>query len=203
MMLMAVAGFPGVRFDRVPSDALPAVYALEAAAYPADEAATEENMRLRLAEANLYFRGAWDDGGALVGYVCGTLSHSKTLTEESMSVHEPDGTTLCIHSVVVAPQYRRKGLGAQMLRAYVAHVRSASPRVGPILLMCKVGPPKLQPTQAAELIISVRPDAPRALPGPHRARATSRGRGRHRSRHVSQMHPATCHMFSATCHRRR
>ena len=138
MLLMAVAGFPGVRFDRVPSDALPAVYALEAAAYPADEAATEENMRLRLAEANLYFRGAWDDGGGLVGYICGTLSHSKTLTEESMSVHEPDGTTLCIHSVVVAPQYRRKGLGAQMVRDYVAHVRSASPHVGPILLMCKV-----------------------------------------------------------------
>lgn len=35
------------------------VYALEAASYPADEAATEEKLRFRLAEAPLYFRAMY------------------------------------------------------------------------------------------------------------------------------------------------
>jgi predicted GNAT family N-acyltransferase len=46
------------------------------------------------------------------------------------------GTTLCIHSVVVAAELRRRGLGGTMLKAYVQQVAEHSP-VRTILLMCK------------------------------------------------------------------
>ena len=46
---------------------------------------------------------------ALVSYVCGTLTTGTTLTHESMSEHDPSGTTLCVHSVVTCGSSRREG----------------------------------------------------------------------------------------------
>uniref|UniRef100_K3X365 N-acetyltransferase domain-containing protein n=1 Tax=Globisporangium ultimum (strain ATCC 200006 / CBS 805.95 / DAOM BR144) TaxID=431595 RepID=K3X365_GLOUD len=92
------------------------VVALEAASYPADEAASETQIRFRQQHAT--FLG--DD--VLVGFVNGTLTASQELQEESMSEHDSSGTTLCIHSVVVDAAYRRRGLASTMLKQYVNHV---------------------------------------------------------------------------------
>lgn len=123
-------------FARVPLSSLDAAFAIEEASYPEDEAATREKLQLRIEQAGDYFWGVSDDGGELQGFVCGTLTKGDALTEESMSVHEPDGTTLCIHSVVVREADRRRGLGGAMLKAYVAQVADHTP-VTSILLMCK------------------------------------------------------------------
>ena len=122
-------------FARMPLSSLDAAFAIEEASYPEDEAATREKLQLRIEQAGDYFFGA-SEGGELQGFVCGTLTKGDALTEESMSVHEPDGTTLCIHSVVVREADRRRGLGGAMLKAYVAQVAGHSP-VTSILLMCK------------------------------------------------------------------
>ena len=50
---------------------LPALYELEAASYPADEAATEGKMALRIREAPEFFRAAYDAEG-LLGFINGT-----------------------------------------------------------------------------------------------------------------------------------
>ena len=122
-------------FARVLPSHVEAAFALEAASYPADEAATLENLQLRAEVAGDYFWGV-SEGEVLNAFVCGTLTCGETLTEESMSVHEPAGTTLCIHSVVVAEEQRRLGLGTAMLKAYVKQVANHTP-VRTILLMCK------------------------------------------------------------------
>lgn len=70
------------------------------------------------------------------GFVCGTLTTSKSLTDESMSTHEPTGTTLCIHSVVTHEPSRRKGLGRWMMRSYMSEVARAA-YVHRVLLLCK------------------------------------------------------------------
>ena len=43
----------------------------------------------RIREAPDFFRGAYDTDGKLRGFICGTLTSSKELTDESMSTHEP------------------------------------------------------------------------------------------------------------------
>ena len=92
---------------------------------------------MRIAQAPQYFWGAFaEEGEVLRGFVCGTLTTASKLTDESMSTHEPDGTTLCIHSVVVDATYRRQGLATWMLLEYVERVREAGVATR-ILLICK------------------------------------------------------------------
>lgn len=61
-----------------------------------------------------------------MGYVCGTKIAEHDLTYASMRTHEPDGRTLCIHSVCVHPALRRRGLATRLLRAYVARLDARS-----------------------------------------------------------------------------
>lgn len=117
-------------------------FAIESASYPEDEAATREKLQMRILEASDYFYGAFqDDGGGsgppeLHGFVCGTLTTSDTLTEEAMSAHEPEGTTLCIHSVVIEESLRRRGIATWMLSSYLASVAANTPAER-VLLLCK------------------------------------------------------------------
>ena len=126
----------GLRFTPMPPDFLAPVLSLETASYPADEAATEEKLLLRMKEAPQFFMGACDADDRVQGFVCGTCTTAATLTDESMSIHEPDGTTLCIHSVVTSEPWRRKGVALWMLAEYVQKV-AALKSVKRVLLLCK------------------------------------------------------------------
>lgn len=70
----------------------------------------------------------------LVGYTCATLTSSGNLTHDSMARHDPDGTTLCIHSVCVDQNHRRRGIAKRMLQAYVVFVQQTSPQVSVVFL---------------------------------------------------------------------
>ena len=115
-----------LRFGKVSSKDLPRVVALETASYPADEAATEEQLKMRLREAGQFFHGAYADDGQLCGYVCGTLTSSQDLDDESMRTHDPKGHTLCIHSVVVAEEMREQvttlSIGGRFCQHVTPHV---------------------------------------------------------------------------------
>ena len=71
----------------------------------------------------------------IVSYVCGTLTTAAALTHDSMSKHELEGTTLCIHSVVTEGGHRRKHIGTRTLRAYMQWVGRAALTPGE----CQVG----------------------------------------------------------------
>lgn len=115
-----------LRFGKVSSKDLPRVVALETASYPADEAASEEQLKMRLREAGQFFHGAYADDGQLCGYVCGTLTSSQDLDDESMRTHDPKGHTLCIHSVVVAEEMREQvttlSIGGRFCQHVTPHV---------------------------------------------------------------------------------
>ncbi|KAJ0399451.1 hypothetical protein ATCC90586_003796 [Pythium insidiosum] len=115
------------------------VIAMEAASYPADEAADAAKIRFRLQQAPAFFRVARlrGDDGALVGFVNGTLSTEQTLTEHAMSTHDARGELLCIHSVVIDSAHRRRGLATKMLTAYVQYVVHECPQVRRIALIAK------------------------------------------------------------------
>lgn len=73
----------------------------------------------------------------LVGYTCGTLTTADSLTHESMSKHDTEGKTLCIHSVCVAAEYQRKGIATRMLKAYLQYVQQSCPQASSVQLICK------------------------------------------------------------------
>ena len=140
MLPLVLAAVPppkvSVTFSPVTEKSLAAAFAIESASYPEDEAATEAKLLVRMREAPEFFHGAFTAEGKLEGFVCGTLTTASTLTEESMSVHEPAGDTLCIHSVVVEERLRRNGVASWMLRSYLQKV-STLQKVSRVLLMCK------------------------------------------------------------------
>ena len=90
-------------------------------AYPADEAGTYETFAYRQSVAPGLFLGAYDqkDGKRLLGFICSTLSESESLTHESMTTHDPEGKTICIHSVCVDPGHQRQKLGSVLLEEYI------------------------------------------------------------------------------------
>ena len=126
-----------LRFRPLGAAEVPAAAALEAASYPADEAASPESLEFRQREAGPYFYGAFDGDGSLCGFICGTVAPGLELKEESMAEHHPDGPTLCIHSVVVSEALRRQGAARGMLDAYVQAVRSSNRGLRRIALIAK------------------------------------------------------------------
>lgn len=93
-------------------------------------------MRYRYEHAGELFFGMFlPGGGQLIGLCMATRSHDRVLTEESISRHEPQGTTICLHSVCVLPQYQRRGLGLQLLRAYLDHIDACVGNVKVLLLL--------------------------------------------------------------------
>jgi PhzF family phenazine biosynthesis protein len=136
---------PTVLYRNVCPTDLPAIYALEKASYPSDEAASRSQLQYRQHHAASFFRCAIkidsvSDGkaedeemtveknvdslrgmGEIIGYVTATRCHQ--FTEESMKVHHPNGSLLAIHSVVVDENYRRQGTGLAMLKEYIETLR--------------------------------------------------------------------------------
>ncbi|KAJ1892485.1 hypothetical protein LPJ66_006312, partial [Kickxella alabastrina] len=48
----------------------------------------------------------------------------------SMSTHDSKGTTVCVHSVCVAPQQRRQGIASRILAAYTESIKQYNAREG-------------------------------------------------------------------------
>lgn len=115
---------------------------LEAASYPADEAASPPALAYRRAHANPLFRvlrqaTPTTTPSPPLGFACATAAPAGTraLTHASMSAHAAGGGVACVHSVVVAPAARRRGAGAALVALYVAQLRAAG--YERTLLLCK------------------------------------------------------------------
>ncbi|CAG8607373.1 5217_t:CDS:2 [Paraglomus occultum] len=97
---------------------------IEVDCFPADEAEPIDKFRYREANCPDLFLGAYlADSDRLIGYIAGTGSSTNIITAESMTQHEPEGRTVCIHSVCVDRAYRRKGLASQMMNEYITRIR--------------------------------------------------------------------------------
>jgi predicted GNAT family N-acyltransferase len=85
--------------------------------------------RYRQAHAPELLLGAYT-ANELIGYVCSTLSSSTTLTHESMSNHEPKGTSVCIHGICVDPTRRREKVGLHLLKEYISRQAASMNEAG-------------------------------------------------------------------------
>ena len=99
-------------------------------------------QKLRLEKAGDFFITAWEgkgreDESKLIGFVNGTKCKGETLRHETMADHDEEGNTLCMHSVCVQEEKRRKKVGQKMLQRYLEHVKEKRKEVGVVLLICK------------------------------------------------------------------
>ena len=117
---------------------LPAVTAVEAACFPAAEAATEADFAKRLAVYPNHFWLMEDNNGSLVSFVNGLVTDEPHLRDEmydDAALHNENGAWQMIFGVNTLPAYRRQGLAEQVLRQVINDAK-AQGRKG-CVLTCK------------------------------------------------------------------
>ena len=117
---------------------LPAVTAVEAACFPAAEAATEADFAKRLAVYPNHFWLMEDNNGSLVSFVNGLVTDEPHLRDEMYAdaeLHNESGAWQMIFGVNTLPAYRRQGLAEQVLRQVIEDAK-AQGRKG-CVLTCK------------------------------------------------------------------
>ena len=117
---------------------LAAVTAVEAACFPAAEAATEADFAKRLAVYPNHFWLMEDDNGSLVSFVNGLVTDEPHLRDEMYAdaeLHNESGAWQMIFGVNTLPAYRRQGLAEQVLRRVIDDAK-AQGRKG-CVLTCK------------------------------------------------------------------
>jgi len=75
--------------------------------------------------------------GLIIGFVCGTASNEDKLTHASMFTHVVNGRNLNVHSVVVHPDLRRKGIALFMLQKYL-EMQKEETQIVNVFLLCKI-----------------------------------------------------------------
>ena len=116
---------------------LAALTAIEAACFPAAEAAKEEDFRRRL---SVYPNHFWllEQEGQIVSFVNGLVTDEEKLRDEmyeNAALHNEQGAWQMIFGVNTLPQYRRQGLGGQVIRRCIDDARRQGRRG--VVLTCK------------------------------------------------------------------
>lgn len=117
---------------------LAAVTAVEAACFPAAEAATEREFARRLAVYPNHFWLLEEDDGTLVSFINGMVTDEPILRDEmyeNAALHREDGAWQMIFGVNTLSRYRRQGCAARVMERVIADAR-AQGRKG-CVLTCK------------------------------------------------------------------
>lgn len=116
---------------------LDALTAVEAACFPAAEAATREELAERLRAYGDHFWLLFD-GETLVSFVDGMVTNLPDLTDEmyaDTSFHDENGAWQMIFGVNTLPAYRKQGFAGRLLERAIADAK-AQGRKG-LVLTCK------------------------------------------------------------------
>ena len=119
---------------------LEAIAAVEAACFPAAEAATKEEFADRLHHYANHFWLMFDEqnNNKLVAFVDGFATNEPDLTDEmyeKASMHDETGAWQMIFGVNTIPAYRRRGLAGQLLEQAIEDARNQGRRG--LVLTCK------------------------------------------------------------------
>lgn len=117
---------------------LPALTAVEAACFPAAEAAAETDFAARLKVYPNHFWLLEDEDGALVSFINGLVTDEPTLRDEMYAdagFHNERGAWQMIFGVNTLPQYRRHGYAAQVMERVLSDARAQGRRG--CVLTCK------------------------------------------------------------------
>ncbi len=118
-------------------DDLPAIAAVEAACFPAAEAATAEEFAGRLAHYASHFWLLFEQG-QLVAFVDGFCTDTPDLTDEmyaDAALHDENGAWQMIFGVNTLPRCRCQGYAGLLLQRAIADARAQGRRG--LVLTCK------------------------------------------------------------------
>ncbi len=117
---------------------LPAVTAVEAACFPAAEAAGEAEFAARLRVYPDCFWLLEEDDGTLVSFINGLATDEPVIRDEmyaDASLHNGQGAWQAVFGVNTLPRYRRRGCAARVMERVIADARARG-RKG-CILTCK------------------------------------------------------------------
>ncbi|EFB25642.1 hypothetical protein PANDA_008604, partial [Ailuropoda melanoleuca] len=78
----------------------------------------------------------WFQEGRLVAFIIGSLWDQERLTQESLTLHRPQGRTAHLHVLAVHHACRRQGKGSVLMWRYLHHL-GGQPDVRRAVLMCE------------------------------------------------------------------
>ncbi len=114
------------------------IAAVEAACFPAAEAATEADFAARLQVYPNHFWLLEEEDGTLVSFINGLVTNEPVLRDEMYAdagFHDEQGAWQMIFGVNTLPQYRRQGLAARVMERVITDAK-AQGRKG-CVLTCK------------------------------------------------------------------
>ena len=117
---------------------LEALTAVEAACFPAAEAATRADFAARLAVYPNHFWLLEDEAGTLISFINGMVTDEPTLRDEmyeNAALHQENGAWQMIFGVNTLPSWRKQGMAALVMERVIADAR-AQGRKG-CVLTCK------------------------------------------------------------------
>lgn len=110
---------------------------IEAACFPPAEAASQQSLKARIAAFPDSFLVA-ETNGTLIGFINGCATNSDLIYDEmfhSTQHHVPDGRNLSVFGLDVIPEYRKQGIGAQLMRHFIQVARETGRQS--VILTCK------------------------------------------------------------------
>lgn len=101
--------------------------AVEQICFPPNEACSERNMRDRIAAAQDLFLVAVDkETGKIAGFINGIATDECRFRDEFFTdagLHNPEGRNIMVLGLDVLPEYRRQGLGRELVYQYLRRER--------------------------------------------------------------------------------
>ena len=113
----------------VPAD-LDAVVQVEAACFPAAEAADRKSLKERLDVFPQSFLVA-EDGNRIIGFINGAVTNERTIGDEMFE----DTSYQSIFGLDVVEEYRHRGVASRLMKAMIERARSQGRRG--LILTCK------------------------------------------------------------------
>jgi ribosomal protein S18 acetylase RimI-like enzyme len=103
------------------------ITAIEKVCFPEAEAASRESLKERLDVYHDSFLVA-ETEGEMVGFINGSVINENIIRDEfysDVSSHDPKGDYQSIFGVDVLPEYRRNGIAAQLINAFMETAKKA------------------------------------------------------------------------------
>ena len=125
-------------FRNIKQDEAGQAVAIEQVCFPPNEACSEKSMRDRIAAAPELFLAAIDkETGKLAGFLNGLATDEYAFRDEFFTdagLHNPEGKNIMLLGLDVLPEYRKQGLGRELVFQYLRREREKDRRM--VFLTC-------------------------------------------------------------------
>ena len=125
-------------FRDIKQDEAEQAVAIEQICFPPNEACSEKSMRDRITAAPELFLGAIDkETGMVAGFLNGLATDEYAFRDEFFTdagLHNPKGKNIMLLGLDVLPEYRKQGLGRELVYQYLRREREKNRRM--VFLTC-------------------------------------------------------------------